>query len=244
MIITMQSFRGGVGKSSLTKNLALEIALQGKHISLVDLDISAPSLHLCFNSDPRENTFTINDFLLERCELSHVLKNPRKGLDFYPASLELDKLCSLLENGYNIARLTKAIQELDKKSDVVLIDNHSSITEEAMGVLLVSHKILLVTTPDLSSLEGIFLWRAILERLGINEEKILIILNKVFAARQDIQKIQAQLLQGAKKTADFIFFFSEEIALDGNNGQTPIHLKYPKSVFSQTIRDLANKILN
>ena len=47
-IVTIHSFRRGVGKSSLIANLAVLLALQGRRVALIDTDFQAPSIHLFF----------------------------------------------------------------------------------------------------------------------------------------------------------------------------------------------------
>ena len=42
-IVTVHSFRRGVGKSSVAVNLAVLLALQGRRVALIDTDFQAPS---------------------------------------------------------------------------------------------------------------------------------------------------------------------------------------------------------
>ena len=50
-IVTIHSFRRGVGKTSLAANLAVLLALQGRRVALVDRDFQTPSAR-CRGSGP------------------------------------------------------------------------------------------------------------------------------------------------------------------------------------------------
>ena len=52
-VIAVASGKGGVGKSTVAANLALELAGQGKRVGLLDLDIHGPSLPVLFPHDEK-----------------------------------------------------------------------------------------------------------------------------------------------------------------------------------------------
>lgn len=50
-IIAIASGKGGVGKSTVTTNLAVALAKAGARVGLIDADISGPSIHVMFNCE-------------------------------------------------------------------------------------------------------------------------------------------------------------------------------------------------
>ncbi|MGO9006911.1 MAG: P-loop NTPase [Beijerinckiaceae bacterium] len=68
-IISTQSRRGGTGKSSVTANLAVQLALRGRRVAVVDGDLRSPGVHFLFQIDPQDLKLTLNDYLGGRCRI-------------------------------------------------------------------------------------------------------------------------------------------------------------------------------
>ena len=68
--IAFHSYKGGTGKSTIAANLAAALAKRGFNVSLLDLDIYAPSLQVYFDHEPKK---WINDLLSDSAKLSDVM---------------------------------------------------------------------------------------------------------------------------------------------------------------------------
>ncbi|HEY7778319.1 MAG TPA: P-loop NTPase, partial [Nitrososphaeraceae archaeon] len=64
--IAFHSYKGGTGKTTIACNLAAMLSLKGYNVSLLDLDVYAPSLHAYFGHNPDK---WINDLLFENSDL-------------------------------------------------------------------------------------------------------------------------------------------------------------------------------
>lgn len=68
--IAFHSYKGGTGKTTIACNLAATLSLKGYNVSLLDLDVYAPSLHAYFDYSPNK---WINDLLFENSDLNEIM---------------------------------------------------------------------------------------------------------------------------------------------------------------------------
>ena len=68
--IAFHSYKGGTGKTTIACNLAAMLSLRGYNVSLLDLDVYAPSLHAYFDYSPNK---WINDLLFENSDLNEIM---------------------------------------------------------------------------------------------------------------------------------------------------------------------------
>jgi chromosome partitioning protein len=91
--IAFHSYKGGTGKTTIACNLAAMLAFKGYNVSLLDLDVYAPSLHSYFDCNPDK---WINDLLFENSELREIMVDMTPALTRYAAEGNNNKLGRLL----------------------------------------------------------------------------------------------------------------------------------------------------
>jgi cellulose biosynthesis protein BcsQ len=91
--IAFHSYKGGTGKTTIACNLAAMLSLKGYNVSLLDLDVYAPSLHAYFGHNPDK---WINDLLFENSDLNSIMVDMTPAVSKYVASGSNKKLGRLL----------------------------------------------------------------------------------------------------------------------------------------------------
>ena len=91
--IAFHSYKGGTGKTTIACNLAAMLAFRGYNVSLLDLDVYAPSLHSYFDCNPDK---WINDLLFENSDLREIMVDMTPALTKYTAEGNNKKLGKLL----------------------------------------------------------------------------------------------------------------------------------------------------
>ena len=81
--VAFHSYKGGTGKTTIACNLAAMLSLKGYNVSLLDLDVYAPSLHAYFEYSPKK---WINDLLFENADLNEIMVDMTSTLTRYEAS--------------------------------------------------------------------------------------------------------------------------------------------------------------
>jgi MinD-like ATPase involved in chromosome partitioning or flagellar assembly len=91
--IAFHSYKGGTGKTTIACNLAAMLAFRGYNVSLLDLDVYAPSLHSYFDHNPDK---WINDLLFENSDLHDIMVDMTPALNKYTEKGSSKKLGRLL----------------------------------------------------------------------------------------------------------------------------------------------------
>lgn len=116
--ILVTSSLPGEGKSFVAANLAVSLAMTGKKVALVDIDLHNPSLGKVFGVTTEE--IGVSDYLLGERTLEEITRPVpnHENLSFVSSGGLHPTPSELLENG----RIQKLIAELEEKYDLVVMD--------------------------------------------------------------------------------------------------------------------------
>lgn len=198
-IISIHSFRGGTGKSNTTANLAVSLARMGLRICVVDTDIQSPGIHVMFQLNPRDISFSLNDFLWGKCEIEQtareVFAEDSNGRVFLiPSSMRTGDIARVLKFGYDIQLLREGLMNIISKLtiDVLLIDTHPGLNEETLMSIALSDVLLVILRPDSQDYQGTAVTVEVARQIEV--PKMYLMMNKVpdlFDRAVTIEKAQA-----------------------------------------------------
>lgn len=172
--------KGGVGKSSITVNLAAISAHQGLKTLVIDLDPQANSSQYLLGDDATysadkpalepniENYFeevlganqskgllgnALGSILKNRSKglEAYVHQSPFKNLDVIPASPQLGGLAHVLESKHKIYKLRDALQQLSDQYDRVFIDTPPAFNFFTLSALIAADRVLIPFDCDVFS---------------------------------------------------------------------------------------------
>jgi len=146
-VITVTSGKGGVGKSNTAINLAVQLRKMGQRVIILDADFGLANIEIMFGTVPKHNL----------CDLIYQGKNIKEIITWGPAEVGFISGGSGIAGMSNLSRdyLTYIIQnlaELDAIADVIIIDTGAGISDAVLEFLVASGEILLVTTPEPTSI--------------------------------------------------------------------------------------------
>ncbi|NMG76810.1 ParA family protein [Aromatoleum diolicum] len=143
--------KGGVGKSTITCNLAAISAHQGKRTLVVDLDPQGNSTQYLLGQAGEAFDTTLADFFDQTLNFKlnpkktgeFVVASPFDGLDVMPSHPALEDLQSKLESRYKIYKLRDALNELADDYDVVYIDTPPALNFYTRSALIAADSCLI-----------------------------------------------------------------------------------------------------
>jgi MinD-like ATPase involved in chromosome partitioning or flagellar assembly len=201
-IISVHSFRRGVGKSNLTANIAALMALSGLRVGVVDTSIHAPAMHTLLGLDEGQIHYLLVDVLSGKREIEQAAYDVTSGLGsdvkgrlfVVPASTQIGEVETLLRDGFDVELLYARFRRLiDKLAlDRLIIDNAAGLSEETLPSIAIADVALIILRHDHREYQGTSVFVEIAHKLDV--ARVLLIVNEVpevfnFAdVRQQVQQ--------------------------------------------------------
>jgi flagellar biosynthesis protein FlhG len=170
---TFTSGKGGVGKTTLAANVALQLGRQGYKVLLLDGDLGMSNLDVMFGVRP---TSTIFEVMEGKVGLSDILIETAPGVFLIPGGSGIRQLQSLTTVQRHI--LVSEISQLPISFDYMLIDTGPGIDENVLYLNSAAQDINVVVTPDPSSLADAYALIKVLSR-DFKQNKFSIVTNQV-----------------------------------------------------------------
>lgn len=153
-VMAISNRKGGTGKTTTTVNLAVEFAMRGFRLLLIDLD-SQGHAGYGLGIRPQKPEQTVHYFLSsEQATLTEVIsKTVFTNVEVAPANQLFDHTFS----HYDELRLAHAIQEKDVKDrfDMILIDTPPSLDKLLVSALAAAQCVLIPVLPHPLAAEGV-----------------------------------------------------------------------------------------
>ena len=160
LVLAIQNFKGGVGKSTMVTHLGQYLALQGYRVCIVDCDSQASTTSI-FGLNPDvdidEDEETLYPFFRHGgpTDLSYALRATYwpnlaligANLGLYDAEYELAARMTR-EPGFVLDRLRAGIDSIKDRFDVILLDPPPALGMISLSVLRAANAIIVPTPPN------------------------------------------------------------------------------------------------
>ena len=145
-VIAVTSGKGGVGKTTVSVNLATALAVRGRRVLLFDADLGMANVHIFAGVTPRG---TLLDVIEGRSTLAQVLTGGPAGIQIVCGASGVAGLADL--DARVIERIGRELARLADDYDILLIDTGAGISAQVMQFLTLAHEIIVVATPNLAA---------------------------------------------------------------------------------------------
>ncbi|MCI5872203.1 MAG: MinD/ParA family protein [Roseburia sp.] len=245
-VITVTSGKGGVGKSNVAVNLAVQMQRQGKRVLVFDADFGLANVEVMFGAIPKYN---LGDVIYHGKRISEIISEGPLGIGFISGGTGITGLNNLSQE--QVAYMIQSLNELDQLADVIIIDTGAGISNHVLEFVMASPEVLLITTPDPSSLTDSYsLLKALYKnpKFRRQETKVSVLANRVTSAGEGrhvyekLQSVVTQFLQGEIFYAGMI---PQDSALErAVRQQQPVSIYTPASKSARAFEMIASNILN
>ena len=240
-VITVTSGKGGVGKSNLAINLAISLSRLGKKVVVLDADFGLANIEVMLGIRPQYN---LSDLMFRGKSLSEIITEGPENVGFISGGSGIREMTNLTKE--QLINLSSRLSDLDRQTDVVIIDTGAGISGNVMEFVVLSGEVLLIATPEPTSITDAY---ALLKTLNYQPEftrehcHIKLIANKV-RNEKDGRELFEKLSVVADKFLNISLEYMGAVPSDNNMNkavmkQQPLSVAYPNSQAARAIDDMA-----
>lgn len=239
-LIAVTSGKGGVGKTSLTVNLAIQLCRNGHKVVVIDGDLGLANVEVIMGAVPK---FSLYELISSDLSLSDILTDGPMGIKFISGGSGIIEMANLEKQQFD--RILRTMSVLDDYADFILIDTGAGISSNVMNFVLAAREVILVTSPEPTSITDAY---AVLKLIHLHNKgcSISAIVNMAESPREAgdiLQRINTAAEKFLGTRVKSLGYLQKDPAVGkAIKMQTPLVISFPKSATAKGMQRIAERI--
>lgn len=245
-VITVTSGKGGVGKSNTSINLAIQLKKMGQRVIILDADFGLANIEIMFGAIPKHN---LSDLIYQGKNIKEIITWGPGNVGFISGGSGIAGLSNLSRE--YLSYIIQNLEELDTIADIIIIDTGAGISDAVLEFLVASGEILLVTTPEPTSITDSYSLLKALNRhprFSRGNSQIKVIANRVDSAEEGkdlFHKLNAVVSRYLKLPIEYLGAVPYDNQLSrAVMQQMPVSLQNPAARSAQAYERIADTLMN
>lgn len=245
-VITVTSGKGGVGKSNVAVNLAVQLRKLGKRVIIFDADFGLANVEVMFGAVPKSN---LSDLIYRGKSMREIINQGPMEIGFVSGGSGIAGLNNLSKD--QITYLVHSLAELNEMADVIIVDTGAGISDSVLEFVIASPEVLLISTPEPSSLTDSYsLLKALYRNPAFSKEdtQISVIVNKVNTTEEAdsvYSKLNSVVSKFLKREVNYLGMIPQDLALESAVRQQKIvSIDKPEAISAKAFEVLAGNLIN
>lgn len=240
-IIAVTSGKGGVGKTSFTVNLAIALRKLGFRVLIMDGDLGMANVDVAFGLTPK---YTLQQLIARERKMEEIILWGPEGIGIIPGGSGIQDLSNLEKS--DLENIVVNMGRLEKLTDILLIDTGAGISPTVINFLQASDDIILVTTPEPTSLTDAYS----LLKVVYSERRdgpVNVVVNRVRTEKDGnatfarLNMVVSKFLNGSVNLLGWVF--DDPNVFQAVMRQEPIGLSYPETRAYRCIEWVASNVM-
>ncbi len=245
-VITVTSGKGGVGKSNTAINLAVQLQKLGQRVVILDADFGLANIEIMFGAIPRHN---LSDLIYQGMQMKDIITQGPMDIGFISGGSGIAGMANL--NRDSLDYIVMKLRELDEMADIVIVDTGAGISDAVLEFLVASGEVLLVTTPEPTSITDSYsLIKALARHPKYSSETttVKVVANRVRGeqeAEQLFHKLETVVDKYLKIPIEYLGMVPQDEQLArAVMQQMPVSIENPGAKSAMAYEQLAAKLMN
>lgn len=247
-VLTITSGKGGVGKSNMAVNLAVQFRKMGKRVIIFDADFGLANVGVMFNTIA---DYTLKDVIFGGKDITEIITPGPMDIGFISGGSGISELNNLRTD--QVDYVVRSLSKLNDLTDILMIDTGAGVSDAVLKFVLASPEVLLVATPEPSSLTDTYsLVKALYTSPDFIKDgtNIHLVVNKVHsrdeadAVYDKLNAVVTKFLDGALEL-DYIGMVPEDPALEkAVRAQQVVSELAPNARSAKAFESIARELLD
>lgn len=245
-VITVTSGKGGVGKSNTAINLAIQFRKMGQKVIILDADFGLANIEIMFGAVPKHN---LCDLIYQGKSISDIITWGPMEVGFISGGSGITGMSNLDKD--NLGTIIDNLAELDEMTDIIIVDTGAGISDSVLEFLVASGEILLVTTPEPTSITDSY---SLLKALSRNPRykaertQVKVLANKVTGEQDALSlygKLETVVERYLKVPISYLGMIpQDQLLAKAVMQQMPVSLDNPRARSAIAYEIIAAKLMN
>jgi flagellar biosynthesis protein FlhG len=168
-VIAVTGGKGGVGKTTVSANLAVSLAAAGRDVMLVDADLGLANVDVVLGLQTR---YHLGHVIEGRCQLEDAIVTGPHGLQVVPAASGLKRMANLTTSEH--AGIIRSFSDLYHRVDTLIVDTAAGINDSVLTFSQAAQHVLVVVCDEPASITDAYALIKVLSReRGVQRFQIL-----------------------------------------------------------------------
>jgi flagellar biosynthesis protein FlhG len=240
--ISITSGKGGVGKTTVTCNLARALADQGERVLIFDGDMGMANIDIMFGVRPE---FSVADVVSGKRHISEVITKIDENIWLIPGGVGLDHLSKL--DPFQRRYILDSLKDTPIKIDRLLIDTAPGLSDNVLYLNSAAQERLMIINGEPTSLSDSYaLIKVLHQRFKVNRFNLVV--NSV-RSEEEGKRIYAKFSEVTSRflnvSLDYMGSLKQDsLARVSLSQQRLIVSQYPDSSLGKAFLKLGNEIHN
>ena len=238
-VIAVTGGKGGVGKTTVSANLAVAIAARGRDVMLVDADFGLANVDVLLGLHTR---FHLGHVLQGECSLEQAIVTGPHGVQIVPGASGVKKMANL--SAAEQAGIIRAFSDLYHRVEVLVVDTAAGLHDSVLTFSQAAQHVVVVVCDEPASITDAYALIKVLSREhGVQQFQILANQTRRPGEGPDLfQKISRVCDRFLNVTLEFAGSVPfDDYLRRAVQRQTAVVESYPASISSMALKNLAVK---